>query len=89
MKLSKTQKYQSLVFMITNVAYNLLRSDITILGHNVSQAAFKTCAPFIITKIDETTANNAEDLDLVMLLYNLTEYSSYYSDTTGSLWFYS
>ena len=33
--------------MITNVAYNLLRSDITILGHNVTQVAFKTCAPFI------------------------------------------
>ena len=25
----------------------------------------------------------------VMLLHNLTEYSSNYSDTTGSLWFYS
>ena len=24
-----------------------------------------------------------------MLIYNLTEYSSNYSDTTGSFWFYS
>ena len=35
------------------------------------------------------TINDAEDLDLVMLKYNLLEYSSNYSDTTGSLWCYS
>ena len=27
-------------------------------------------------------------LDLVMPMYNLIEYSSNYSETTGSLWFY-
>ena len=42
-----------------------------------------------ITKIDETTIDDAEDLDLVMPIYNLIEYSSNYSETTGSLWFYS
>ena len=35
-----------------------------------------------------TTAGDAADLDLVMPMYNLLEYSSYYSDTTGSLWFF-
>ena len=30
-----------------------------------------------------------EDLDLVMLMYNLIESSSNYSETTGSLWFLS
>ena len=29
------------------------------------------------------------ELNLVMLMYNLIEHSSKYSDTTGSLWFYS
>ena len=38
---------------------------------------------------DETTIDDAEDLDLIMLMYNLLEYSSNRSDTTGSLWFYS
>ena len=38
---------------------------------------------------DETTIDDAEDFDLVMLMYNLLEYSSNRSDTTGSLWFYS
>ena len=41
------------------------------------------------TKIDGTTIDEAEDLDLVMPMYNLIEYSSIYSETTGSLWFYS
>ena len=33
--------------------------------------------------------DDAENLDLVMPMYNLVEYSSNYSETTGSLWFYS
>ena len=35
------------------------------------------------------TIDDAEDLDLVMSMYNLIEYSSNYSETTGSLWFHS
>ena len=42
-----------------------------------------------ITEIDGTTIDDAEDLDLVMQMYNLLEYSSKYSNMTGSLWFYS
>ena len=33
--------------------------------------------------------DDAEDLDLVMPMYSLIEYSSNYFDTTGSLWLYS
>ena len=40
-------------------------------------------------KIDRITVDEAEDLDIVMPMYNLIEYSSNYSETTGSLWFYS
>ena len=36
-----------------------------------------------------TTINDTEDLNLVMPMYNLIEYSSDYSETTKSLWFYS
>ena len=32
---------------------------------------------------------DAKDLDLVMSMYNLIEYSSNYSEATGSLWSYS
>ena len=31
---------------------------------------------------------HAEDLDLVMPMYNIIEYSSDYSETTRNLWFY-
>ena len=52
---------------------------------------FKNCIPFdeCLTKIDGTTVDHAKDLQLVMLMYNLLEYSSSYSDRTGSLWSYS
>ena len=42
-----------------------------------------------ITKIDGITIADGEDLDLVMPMYNLIKYSSNYSETTGSLWFYT
>ena len=32
--------------------------------------------------------NNAKDIDIVMLTYNLIEYSDNYAKTTGSLWQY-
>ena len=40
-------------------------------------------------KTDGTTINNAGDLNLVKLMYNIIEHSSNYSETTESLWFYS
>ena len=67
-----------------NDAYILVRGGITIIGHQVTQVAFKKCAPFTkcITKIDETTIDDAENLNLVMLMCILIEYSSNYSETT-------
>ena len=52
--------------------------------------AFKNNAPFIscISKINNTVIDNAEDLDVVMPMYNLIEYSRNYRKTTGSLWNY-
>ena len=52
--------------------------------------AFKNNAPFIncILKIDGVQIDNAEDLDVVIPVYNLLEYSKNYRKTTGSLWNY-
>ena len=52
--------------------------------------AFKNCVPFTkcITEIYGATINDAEDLDLVMLMYNHIEYKSNYSEPTGSLWLF-
>ena len=51
---------------------------------------FKNNAPFIncISKINGVKTDNAEDLDVVMPMYNLLEYSKSCKKTTGSLWNY-
>ena len=51
---------------------------------------FKNNAPFIncVSKINGVKIDNAEDLDVVMPMYNLLEYSKNYKKTTGSLWNY-
>ena len=71
----------------TNDAYILVRGDITVVAAPATQLACKNCASFTkcITKVDETTIDDAEDLDLVMPMYHLIDYSSNYSETTGSL----
>ena len=50
----------------------------------------KNNAPFVscISKINNTLIDNAEDLDIVMPMYNLLEYSKNYRKTTGSFWNY-
>ena len=52
--------------------------------------AFKNNAPFTscISKINNVLIDNAEDLDIVMPMYNLLEYSKNYRKTTASFWNY-
>ena len=68
----------------------LLRVSIAIARNVATRLAFKNCAPLIkcIPKIDGTILEDAEDLDLVVPIYTLLEYSSNDLNTTGSLWFY-
>ena len=51
---------------------------------------FKNCAPFTncISEINNTQVDNAKGIDIVMLMYNLIEYSDNYAKTSGSLWQY-
>ena len=55
-----------------------------------NKLAFKNNAPFIygISKINDKLIENAEDLDVVMLMHNLLEHSKNYRKTTGSLFNY-
>ena len=50
----------------------------------------KNNAPFIscISKINNELVENAEDLDIVMPMYNLLEYGKNYEKTSGSLFNY-
>ena len=52
--------------------------------------AFKNCAPCTncISEINNIQIDNRKDIDIVMLLYNLLEYSDNYGKTSGSLWQY-
>ena len=49
--------------------------------------AFKNCAPFTkcITHINDEHIDNAGNIDIIMPMYNLIEYSNNHSDTSGSL----
>ena len=52
--------------------------------------AFKNNAIFIncISKINGVQIDNAEDLDVLMAMYNLLNFSKKYRKTIGSLWDY-
>ena len=51
---------------------------------------FKNCAPFTkrISRINNTDIDNAQDIDIILPMYNLIEYSDNYSKTSESLWQY-
>ena len=68
-------------------AYILVTWDITAAGGDGNtRAAFKKCGPFTkcITHINDEHVDDANNLDIVMPMYNMIEYSDNYSGT--SLW---
>ena len=82
-------------------AYILVKETITINGVGADavarqadernkSVAFKNCAHFTncMSEINNTRVDNAKDIDIVMAMYNLTEYSDNYAKTRGSLWQY-
>ena len=82
-------------------AYILAMGTITIDGAGADAAArqaderdkgvaFKNCSPFTncVSEINNTQEDKPKDIDIVMPMYNLIEYSDNYAKTTGSLWQY-
>ena len=77
-----------------NDAYIVVKRTITVSSRNNAkkkkkeEVAFKNNAPFVncISKINGVKTDKAEDLDVVMPMYNLLEFSKNYRKTTGSLW---
>ena len=72
-------------------AYIVVKGTITLDGaananKRNKSTAFKNNALFIscILKINNAPIDNAEDLDVVMPMYNLFEHSKNYRKTTGS-----
>ena len=75
-------------------AYIVAKGTIAVTDPNVAaynkKLAFKNNVPFIscISKSNNILVDYAEDLDIVMPMYNLLECSKNYRKTTGSLWNY-
>ena len=80
-------------------AYILVKGTISVTNTAAEGAAanninkkiiFKNCTPFTncISEINNTQIDNAKDIDIVMPMYNLIEYSDNYAKRTGSLWQY-
>ena len=83
-------------------AYILVKGTITVTVPGVSNGAnnirdkrnrpliLKNNAPFVscITRINGELIEDADDLDIVMPMYNLLEYSKNYRKTIGSLYNY-
>ena len=79
-------------------AYILVKGTITVNNTRTAVAPnsrdkkvrFKNSAPFTscISEINNIQIDNAKNIDIVMPMYNVTEYSDNYSKTSGSLWQY-
>ena len=80
-------------------AYIVVKGTITVNNAAAEDAAanntnkkviFKNCAPFTNCKceINNTQVDNTKDIDIVMPMYNLIEYSDNYAKTSGILWQY-
>ena len=70
-------------------AYIFVTGNITATGGNANtNVSFKNCAPFTrcVTHINDEHVETAENLDTIIPLYNLLEYSDNYEDSSGSLW---
>ena len=74
--------------------YIIVKGTITVVRPNNEERSkavtFKNNAPFIncISNFNGAKIDNAEDLDALIPMYNLLEYSKYYKKATGSLWNY-
>ena len=76
-------------------AYVWIKGTITVTNQNNNvnfdrRLTLKNNAPFIscISKINGELVENAEDLDIVIPMYNLLEHSKNYEKTSGSLFNY-
>ena len=70
-------------------AYILVTGDMKDTGIAVdTNVPFKNCAPFArcVTHINDEHVETAENLDIIMPMYNLIKYSDNYADSSGSLY---
>ena len=84
----KTKVIKSSSYDYSN-AYILLTGEIIVTGGDENaDIAFKNRPSFTrcVTEINDKHIDTAGNLDIILHMYNLIEYSDNYSDTSGSLW---
>ena len=79
------------IFVKGTISVNSTAAAGAAVNNTNKKVIFKNCAPFTncISEINNTQIDNAKDIDIVIPMYNLIEYSDNYAKTTGSLWQYS
>ena len=89
----KNMRFKSPVLIWDLCDYSVVKGRISVTGADnanrrnkkltlKNNASIRSC----ILKTNNTFIGNAEDLDNVMLIYNILEHSDNYSMTSGSLW---
>ena len=75
------------ILVMGTTTVNNTAADGTAANNTNKKVIFKSCAPFsnCISEINNTQVDNAKDIDIVMPMYNLIEYSDNYAKTSGSL----
>ena len=82
------------VYILVNRRITITGAGDTIANRQADErnkrVVFQSCAPFTTCKseLNNREIYNAKDIDIVMSMYNLMEYSDNYSKTSRSLWQY-
>ena len=88
LKFSLCDYSESYIIVKGTIAVNYTDAADANANNTNNKIVFKSCASFTnwISEIDNTQVENSKDIDIVMSIYNLMEYSDNYSKTSGSLW---
>ena len=78
------------IFVKGTISVNNIAAQGAAANNTNKRVIFKNCAPFTncISEINNTQIDNAKDIDILMPIYNLIEYSDNYAKATGILWQY-
>ena len=74
------------IFVKGSISVNNTAATGAAVNNTNKEVIFKNCAPFTncISEINNMQIDNAKDIDIVLSMYNLIEYSDNYTKTTGS-----
>ena len=69
------------------ITVNNTAAEVAAANNTNKEVIFKNCTPFTncISKINNAQVDNAKDIDIVMPMYNLIEYSDNYAKTSEGL----